>query len=92
MVEKIKGIKRHIITYANGLILAVNIHSASIQDRDGAINTLLLLQRTNIYRLSNFADGGCCGELQNWCFLNANALLEIIKRKTEKFEILPIRW
>jgi len=39
-----------------------------------------------------FADGGYSGSLQNWCLLNANALLEIIKRKTEKFEILPIRW
>lgn len=39
-----------------------------------------------------FADGGYAGALQNWCLLNTNSLLSIVKRTTEKFEILPIRW
>jgi putative transposase len=35
--KKIKGIKRHIIVDTLGLVLAVVIQSASVQDRDGAI-------------------------------------------------------
>lgn len=34
--KKVKGIKRHIITDTLGLVLAVVIQSASVQDRDGA--------------------------------------------------------
>src|SRR5580692_4646649 len=34
--KRIKGIKRHIIVDNLGLILAIIIHSASVQDRDGA--------------------------------------------------------
>jgi putative transposase len=34
--KKVKGIKRHIIVDTLGLILAVVIQSASVQDRDGA--------------------------------------------------------
>ena len=30
------GRKRHILTDTLGLLLAVNVHSASVQDRDGA--------------------------------------------------------
>ena len=35
--KKIKGIKRHIIVDTLGLVLAIVIQSASVQDRDGAI-------------------------------------------------------
>src|SRR5580658_6834439 len=34
--KKIKGVKRHIIVDTTGLILAVVVQSASLQDRDGA--------------------------------------------------------
>src|SRR5678816_1463468 len=38
--KKIKGIKRHIIVDTLGLILAVVIQGASVQDRDGAISVI----------------------------------------------------
>jgi hypothetical protein len=34
--KRIKGCKRHLITDTLGLMLRVEVHSASIQDRDGA--------------------------------------------------------
>ena len=34
--KKIKGRKRHIITDVLGLVLAVMVHSAGVQNRDGA--------------------------------------------------------
>lgn len=90
--KKIKGIKRHIITDTNGLILGIDVHSASEQDRDGAKNLLLKTKARYPTIVKFFADGGYSGSLQTWCYLNTNALLSIIKRTTEKFEILPIRW
>ena len=76
----------------NGLILAINIHSASIQDRDGAQETLLKAKDKYPTIQRFFADGGYSGELQNWAFLKLGTLLSVIKRSSEKFEILPIRW
>ncbi|MBS9529423.1 MULTISPECIES: transposase [unclassified Wolbachia] len=36
--KKIKGRKRHIVVDTVGLIIAADVHSASVQDRDGALN------------------------------------------------------
>ena len=38
--KKIKGRKRHILTDTGGLVVAVRVHTADIQDRDGAPNVL----------------------------------------------------
>lgn len=76
----------------NGLILSLNVHSAGDQDRDGAKETLAQAKRQYPSLEKFFADGGYSGGLQNWCFLKVKALLSIVKRNTEKFEILPIRW
>ena len=43
--KKIMGRKRHILVDTMGLILAVVVHSAGIQDRDGAKAVLDRLQR-----------------------------------------------
>jgi len=76
----------------NGLILAIKVHSAGTQDRDGAKETLLEAKKRYPSIAKFFADGGYSGELQNWCLLKVGALLSVIKRNTKKFEILPIRW
>ena len=50
-----------------GLILHVVVHSAAIQDRDGAKLVLpILLQRFGWLRCI-FVDGGYAGELAAWC-------------------------
>lgn len=38
--KKVKGRKRHIVTDTLGLLLAILVHTADIQDRDGAIPTM----------------------------------------------------
>lgn len=38
--KKVKGRKRHIITDTLGLMLYVMVHTADIQDRDGAVDVL----------------------------------------------------
>ncbi|WP_050755418.1 transposase [Rickettsia endosymbiont of Ixodes scapularis] len=39
--KKIKGRKRHIVTDTLGLVLSCEVHSAGIQDRDGAKDVII---------------------------------------------------
>ncbi len=61
--KKVKGRKRHIIVDTLGLLLAVVIQSASVQDRDGADEVIERMKRC--WRCVNkiFADGGYRGKL-----------------------------
>ena len=90
--KKIKGIKRHIVTDMNGLMLSVNVHSAGIQDRDGARQTLLQAKGDYPSLQQFFADSAYGGKLQIWCFLQTKVFLSIVKRKSKEFKILPMRW
>lgn len=59
--KKIKGIKRHIIVDTLGLVLAVVIQSASVQDRDGAVDVVNKLCESWKKVVKIFADGGYRG-------------------------------
>lgn len=91
--KKIKGIKRHIIVDTLGLILAVVIQSASVQDRDGAPKAIEKMKDRWIRVIKIFADGGYRGQLidkikQAFCID-----IEIIKRnEMSTFKRLPKRW
>lgn len=56
--KKIKGIKRHIIVDTLGLVLAVVIQSASVQDRDGAIPVITKMFEGWNQIIKIFADSG----------------------------------
>ena len=91
--KKVKGIKRHIIVDTLGLILAVVIQSASVQDRDGAVSVVEKLKENwkNIIKI--FADGGYAGKLIAVIKERFKIELEIIKRdELHTFKILPKRW
>ena len=91
--KKIKGIKRHIIVDTLGLILAVVIQSASVQDRDGAVSVIdkLIENWKNVIKI--FADGGYAGKLIGKVKDQFKIKLEIIKRdELHTFKILPKRW
>ena len=61
-----KGRKRHIVVDTMGLLLAVVVHAADIQDRDGAKLVLRkLLGRFPRLRLI-WADGAYAGQLVDW--------------------------
>jgi putative transposase len=76
-----------------GLLLAVVVHAANVQDRDGA--KLVLQKLTGRFprlRLI-WADGGYAGQLVEWVNQLGGWLLEIVKRPDEsKFVVLPRRW
>src|SRR5271156_6429689 len=54
--KKVKGIKRHIIVDTLGLVLAVVIQAASVQDRDGAIEVIHKLLESCNQIIKIFAD------------------------------------
>jgi putative transposase len=76
------------------LILAVVVHCAGIQDRDGA--KLVFEQLRGAYpRLQLiWADGGYAGQLVAWVAAFAGWVLEIVKRSDDiqGFVVLPHRW
>jgi putative transposase len=91
--KKIKGIKRHIITDTLGLILAVVIQSASVQDRDGAISVIEKLIENWKKIIKIFADSGYRGALIKTVKNKFSIQLEIIKRnELHTFKVLPKRW
>ena len=92
--KKINGRKRHILVDTLGLLLAVKVHKASIQDRDGA-KLLFETCRDRLPRLFLiWADGGYRGKLIAWVAINCLWLLEIVKRNDAAigFQVLPRRW
>lgn len=77
-----------------GLVLAVVVHAASIQDRDGAKLVLAKL-KGHFSRLKLiWADGGYAGQLIEWTRALGRWVLEIVKRSDDVkgFVVLPKRW
>jgi len=77
-----------------GLILAVVVHAASIQDRDGAKLVLARLAGGFPRLRLIWADGGYAGKLVGWVMEHQGWTVAIVKRAVgEKgFVVLPRRW
>jgi len=93
--KKIKGRKRHIVVDTIGLMVGLTVHSADIQDRDGAPDLLRTIKHRWPWLLHVFADGGYAGDkLKGRLKKVGKWTLEIIKRtdKAKGFELLPRRW
>ena len=77
-----------------GLLLAVIVHSANIQDRDGA-KYLLTYIADWLPRLERVvADGGYRGTLVGWVRATVGWTLAVVTRTADMvgFEVLPTRW
>jgi putative transposase len=93
--KKVKGRKRHILTDTLGLLVAAVVHTADIQDRDGAPDVLTAIRASFPWLRHVFADGGYAGEkLEAALHGKGDWTLEIIKRSdaAKGFEVLPRRW
>jgi putative transposase len=92
--KKIKGIKRHLVVDTLGLLLVAVVHTAALQDRDGA--KLVLAQAQGHFpRLALlWADGGYAGKLIGWTQEVCGWVLQIVKRhdNLKGFVLLPKRW
>jgi putative transposase len=76
------------------MILAVVVHAASVQDRDGAVAVLTALLGRFPRLRTIFADGGYAGMLVEWAAEVGRWTLRIVRRadKFPKFIVLPKRW
>lgn len=92
--KKVKGIKRHLLVDTLGLVLAVMVLAADVQDRDGGL-LLLHRERGNWPRLTCvYADAGYAGELVWKVAVLCDWLLDIVKRptRTKGFQVIRKRW
>lgn len=92
--KNINGRKRHLLVDTLGLMLAVVVTAASVQDRDGA---KLLFQRINgackKLRLI-WVDGSYRGQLLDWVIQHCHFRLQVVLRPEQRkgFTLLPRRW
>ena len=91
--KKVNGRKRHIAVDTAGLVLAVVITAASVQDRDAARPLLWNLRQTCRHVRLVWADAGyTAGKLATWATALKMTLSIVAKRDPHAFEILPRRW
>ena len=90
--KKVKGRKRHLLVDTLGLVLGCVVHAADVQDRDGAKWVLARatfdLLRLRIVR----GDAAYAGRLVAWTKAACHWSLEIIRRTSPGFVVLPQRW
>lgn len=95
--KAVKGRKRHILVDTLGLLLAVVVHRADIDERRGAGFVLARLNklRVNFPRLSViYADGGYSGEFETQVKKTYKWFLQVIRKPfgIKTFVSLPKRW
>lgn len=76
-----------------GLVLAVVVHAAHIQDRDGAKLVLTKLKGRFLRLQLIWADAGYGGQLVEWTHAFGGWVLSIVRRTDQhRFQVLPRRW
>ncbi len=93
--RKIKGRKRHIMTDTCGRLLALCVHPANIQDRDGASGVFVRLRREAPKLRHVFADEGYAGRKLREALIGIGRwTIGTVKRSdtAKGFEVLPRRW
>ncbi|MFE2319618.1 IS5 family transposase [Streptomyces sp. NPDC059441] len=92
--KKVKGRKRFIVTDTLGLLLAVHVVAANVQDRDGARRPLLWtrLDHPNVRKI--WADQGFAGRLVDWAAQTLGREVEIVRKDPDQrgFQVQPKRW
>jgi transposase len=92
--KHINGRKRHVVVDCLGLLLAVMVTAAGVQDRDAA-KPLLQQLRDRFHRITLvWADGGYAGRLVAWAAEKLHLTVQIVKRSDDVtgFVVLPRRW
>src|SRR3712207_4624203 len=92
--KRVLGRKRHILTDTLGLLLAVIVHPAYVQDRDGAEELLREARRLFPFIERVIGDAGYQGPKMAAAVAGTGAwTLEIVRRRDrQRFVALPKRW
>jgi transposase len=92
--KKVSGIKRHIAVDTNGLPHGIEVTTANVTDRDGAIS-LAKRSKGNLTEVEKMlVDGGYTGEkFATEIKKILKAKVEVVKRSAlHTFEVIPRRW
>jgi putative transposase len=92
--KKVKGRKRHLLVDVLGLVLAVLVLAANIQDRDGGWRVLSAIHQAYPSIVKVWADGSYAGDLVRRASEELNVDVEIVKTPPDAhaFRVLPHRW
>src|SRR3954447_16032743 len=92
--KRVNGRKRHLAVDTGGLLLAVVVTTAGIQDRDGAVRLLTALRAKFSTIAQVWADGGYTGRLVDWAKAVLAFTVSIVKRTDDLagFRVIPRRW
>jgi transposase len=92
--KRVNGRKRHLAVDTSGLLLAVVVTIAGIQDRDGAHRLLAALRAKFSTVGLVWADGGYTGRLVDWAKAVLAFTVTIVKRTDDLagFRVIPRRW
>jgi transposase len=92
--KKVPGRKRHIVVDCLGLLLAVMVTTASVQDRHAAVPLLRRVHDRYKKITLVWADGGCTGALVAWARQKLRLTVQVVKRSDDAkgFAVLPRRW
>jgi len=93
--KKVTGRKRHLVVDTLGLLIAVVVHAANIQDQDGAKEVLRKAKRRFPRLKLLWADSAYARNyLPTWALLTCNLLLDIVRRAAGAvgFVVLHRRW
>jgi transposase len=81
--KKVKGRKRHILTDTCGFLVFILVHTADIQDRDGAVDVLAAVRQCFPWLRHVFADGGYAGDkLRNALVDMGKWTIDVINART----------
>lgn len=92
--KNVNGRKRHIVVDTCGLLLAVLVTGAHVQDRDGARLLLWALRACFPTIRLVWADSGYSGKLVDWATAALRLNLQIVRKLAEQvgFVVLHRRW
>jgi transposase len=92
--KRVNGRKRHLAVDTGGLLLAVVVTIAGLQDRDGACRLLAVLRAKFSTIGLVWADGGYAGRLVTWAPKVLACTVTIVKRTDDLtgFRVIPRRW
>lgn len=88
--KKIKGRKRHIITDTLGLVLVIFVHTADIQDRDGALPLIddAVQKYPSIEKL--YADSAYVGQYAKVVKQRYDMDVEVVRRPTSRWHDIQL--
>lgn len=92
--KKVNGRKRHIAVDVLGLVLAVAVTGANVQDRDAAKPLLARIAAAHWLLGLVWADAGYAGKLESWALEKLDIVLHVVRKLPGQstFVVLPRRW